>query len=137
MHFAFRDLAEEYFERLLELVPEDSVAHLGLAEAAFVRGDFSVAVLHFENGESLPMKEPRLVINFAKSYVETNQPLKASQLLETFPSTVGAGIYFEAGLILTSLNRYSSAALASDDCDPVSRRNCPARPAGDPVSRRY
>jgi tetratricopeptide (TPR) repeat protein len=104
------DEAKEYFERLLKLTSGDAVAHLGLAEIAFAKGAFADAIPHFQNGGDLLLKDPRLVVNFAKSYVETKQPSKATGVLDTIPQTADPDLHFEAGLMLASLESYSSAA---------------------------
>ena len=102
--------AKKYFERLLKLTPDDPVAHLGLGRIAFAKGDFAAAIPHFEGGGDLLSKEPSLVVSLAKSHVETKQPSKATGLLETLPQAADPDLHFQAGLMLASLEKYSSAA---------------------------
>ena len=104
------DEAKEYFERLLKVTPGDPVAHLGLAEIAFAKGDFTTAISHFESGGDLVSKDPRLVVNLARSYVQTKQPSKAAGTLETLAASADPDLHFEAGLMLASLEKYSAAA---------------------------
>ena len=104
------DEAQKRFERLLEMVPGDPVAHLGLAEIAFAKDAFAAAVPHFESGRALLPKDPRLVVHLAKSYVETGQPSKAVQTLQSLPSTAAADVHWEAGRMLAALDSYSAAA---------------------------
>ena len=103
-------LAKGHFERLLKLTPSDPVAHLALAEIAFAEGDHANAISHFESGGDLLSKDPRLVVNLARSYVQTKQPSKAAGTLETLAASAEPDVHFEAGLMLASLEKYPAAA---------------------------
>ena len=104
------DAAKPYFERLLAVSAGDPFAHLGLAEIAFSNGDFARAVSHFERGEDLVEQDPRLLVNFSKALLETQQPAKAAAALGQLPATALPDLHFQAGLILAGTEQYAEAA---------------------------
>lgn len=99
-----------HFEELLQHVPDDAVAHLALADAAYAAKDYSGAVAHFEKSRALHAGNARAIVHFARSYRETKQPEKALRLLEQMPAEADAATRFETGLLLAELERYAPAA---------------------------
>ena len=104
------DSAKPYFDRLLGVPGEDAFAHLGLAEIAFARGEYSVAAPHFEESHGLLARDPRLLVNFATALLEIGRPSQAFLALERLPATAPPQLHFKAGLALAGLERYVLAA---------------------------
>lgn len=115
--------AEPYFRQLLAIPSERAFAHLGLAEVAFSRGEYSAAVPHFEESHGLLTQDSRLLVNFAVALLETERPGQAVMALERLPRTAAPALHFKAGLMLAGLEQYPSAARAFEraegtDIDP-------------------
>jgi len=101
--------ARVHFEEALRLAPKDVTCHWGLAEIAFAAGEFERAAAHYEQSGDLALRDPRVTIRFANSYVETKEAAKATALVEKIPET-DANINFQAGLILARLEKFDAAA---------------------------
>ena len=80
------EAAKPYFERLLAAPGEDSFAHLGLAEIAYSKGEFAKAIPHFEESHGLLVRDPGLLLNFARALLQTGRPSKAVLALEKVPA---------------------------------------------------
>ena len=104
------DAAKPYFEQLLAVSSERAFAHLGLAEIAFARREYSAAVPHFEESHGLLAQDPRLLVNFATALLETERSRQAVMALDRLPTAAAPHLHFKAGLMLASLEKFSSAA---------------------------
>lgn len=104
------DAAAPYLERLLAVSSGDSFAHAGLAEVAFARGEFAVAVRHFEESHGMLARDPRLLVKFATALLETQRPAHALLALERLPASAGPDLHLRAGLMLAGLEKYALAA---------------------------
>ncbi len=102
--------ARLHFEEALKLAPQDATCHWGLAEIAFAARDFERAVTHYEQSGDLALKDPRVAISFASSYVEEKQADKSAAVLENISSDADANIQFQAALILARLEKFEAAA---------------------------
>ena len=104
------DAARTYFERLLQVASGDPLAHLGLAQIAFAKGEFSGAIPHFERSHGLLERDPRLLVDFATALVETGRPQMAVLALEKVPESADPNLHFQSGLLLARLERFPTAA---------------------------
>jgi tetratricopeptide (TPR) repeat protein len=102
--------AKAHLIRALEIGPDDPVAHLALGEIHWQGREFAEAVKHYDKSGDLPFRDPRVVLNYAASLLESNHAEKAVGLLEKFPPTADAVSRFEAGIILARLQKYDGAA---------------------------
>jgi Flp pilus assembly protein TadD len=102
--------AKAHFILALEVGPDDPVAHLALGEIHWQEKRFAEAVKHYDKSGDLPFRDPRVVLNYATSLLESNQTEKAVGLLEKLPSEADAVSRFDAGVILARLEKYDSAA---------------------------
>src|SRR5262252_3066452 len=102
--------AKAHFTRALEVGPDDPVAHLALGEIHWQEKQFAEAVKHYDKSGELPYRDPRVVLNYATSLLESNQTEKAVGLLEKLPPETDALSRFEAGVILARLEKYEGAA---------------------------
>src|SRR5207248_7623360 len=71
---------------------------------------FAEAVQYFERSGLLYRQDPRLLLEYAKANIELNQAAKAADALTALPDDADASVHFEAGTLLASVKRYSSAA---------------------------
>ena len=104
------DAAKPYFGRLLAVPSERAFAHLGLAEIAFARKEYSTAVPHFEESHGLLAQDPRLLVNFATALLEIDRPRQAVMALERLPAVAPPQLHLKAGLMLAGLENYPAAA---------------------------
>ena len=104
------EAAKPYFERLLDATGGAPMAHLGLAEIAFARGDHATAVRHFQQSHGMLSDDPRLFLHFATALAGIGRPSQAAMALSRMPSSVGPDLHFEAGLVLAGIGRYEAAA---------------------------
>ena len=102
--------AKSHFIRALEVGPDDPVAHLALGEIHWQGKQFAEAVKHYDKSGDLPFRDPRVVLNYATSLLESNQTERAVGLLEKLPPETDAVNRFEAGIILARLEKYDGAA---------------------------
>src|SRR5262245_40638119 len=102
--------AKAHFIRALEVGPDDPVAHLALGEIHRQARQFAEAVKHYDKSGDLPFRDPRVVLNYATSLLESSQAEKAVSLLEKLPTEADAVSRFEAGIILARLEKYAAAA---------------------------
>jgi tetratricopeptide (TPR) repeat protein len=102
--------AKAHLAQALQIEPNDPVVHLALGEIQFQGKQFREAVNHYDRSRELPFKDPRMVLNYATSCLESNQPEKAIGLLEKLPTEADAVSRFEAGMIFARLGKYESAA---------------------------
>jgi tetratricopeptide (TPR) repeat protein len=101
--------AGTHFKELLKYAPDDPVAHLALADIAYVAKDYSAAVEHFERSRPLHEADPRARVKFARSYREAGQAERALALLEEFPAEADAATRFDAGLLLAESGHFADA----------------------------
>jgi tetratricopeptide (TPR) repeat protein len=102
--------ARPHFEAALKLAPRDVTCHWGLAEIAFAARDFQNAAVHYEQSGDLALKDPRVTIRFAASYIEIKQAGKAAVLLEKIPLDQDANVQFQVGILLAKMEQYGAAA---------------------------
>jgi Flp pilus assembly protein TadD len=102
--------AKAHFIRALEVGPDDPVAHLALGEIYWQEKRFAEAAPHYDKSGELPYRDPRVVLNYVTSLLESNQAEKAVGALEKLPPEADATIRFEAGVILARLEKYDGAA---------------------------
>jgi Flp pilus assembly protein TadD len=102
--------AKSHFIRALEVGPDDPVAHMALGEIHWQGKQFAEAVKHYDKSGDLPFRDPRVVLNYATSLLESNQTERAVGLLEKLPPETDAVNRFEAGIILARLEKYDGAA---------------------------
>jgi tetratricopeptide (TPR) repeat protein len=102
--------ARAHFIRALEVGPDDPVAHLALGEIHWRGKQFAEAVKHYDKSGDLIFRDPRMVLNYAASLLESNQTEKAIGLLEKLPPEADAVIRFDTGVILARLEKYDDAA---------------------------
>jgi Flp pilus assembly protein TadD len=101
--------AKAHFNQVLQSDPKDAAVHLALAEIHFSGKQFKKAAVHYDQSGELAFRESSLVLNFATSCLQSNQPEKAAAVLRQLPSRVDAASHFEAGLILARLSKYDEA----------------------------
>jgi tetratricopeptide (TPR) repeat protein len=102
--------AKAHLTQALQIEPNDPVVHLALGEIHFQGKQFREAADHYDRSRDLPFNDPRMVLNYATSCLESNQPERASGLLEKLPAEADAVSRFEAGMIFARLGKYESAA---------------------------
>jgi Flp pilus assembly protein TadD len=102
--------ARAHFIQALEVGPDDPVAHLALGEIHWQGRRFTEAVKHYDKSGDLLLRDPRMVLNYATSLIESNDAEKAAGLLEKLPPETDAVIRFEAGVMLARLEMYDGAA---------------------------
>lgn len=102
--------AETHFNRVLQLSPQDPLAHLYLGEIAFSRQQFGRALRLYQGGGGLEAKDPLITLHFAQTLLNQNQFPKAEALLNSIPPAAPAPIHFDAGMLLSKLEKYAAAA---------------------------
>ncbi|MGH9160946.1 MAG: tetratricopeptide repeat protein [Vicinamibacteraceae bacterium] len=103
------DEAVAHFRELLKAVPDDRVAHLVLAEAAFDADDFQAAVEHYEQSHVFERGDPALVLKLARSYQRAGRPEEAVSALARVP-TGDPSIDQEAARLLVEMEAFAAAA---------------------------
>lgn len=103
------DEAAAHFRELLKAVPDDPVAHLVLAEAAFERDDFRGAVEHYEKSRIFDRGDPTLILKLARSHQRVGRLEQAMKVLAKLP-TGDPAIDQEAGELLVEMEEFSAAA---------------------------
>lgn len=106
--------ARVHFEQVLKYAPGDTLAHLSLGEIHYARREFGPAVEEYLRSEGLFLRDPRVVLNFARSCFESNQSQKAAGALELLGSEADGRSHFEAGLMLAQMEKYAAAARQFD-----------------------
>ena len=104
------DAAQTHFAKLLAASPGDPVAHAGLGEIAFARGDFANAVRCFEQAGPMIRKDSHVLLDYARARIALKQPDKAVALLGGLSDDADTQLHFEAGILLASLKSYKPAA---------------------------
>jgi tetratricopeptide (TPR) repeat protein len=102
--------AKAHFTQVLQSGSDDPVVHLALGEIHFQGKQFAEAVKHYDRSRELAFKDPRTVLNYASSCLESNQPERAIGVLEKLPPAADAMSHFDAGIIFVRLEKYESAA---------------------------
>ncbi|MBZ5513455.1 MAG: tetratricopeptide repeat protein [Acidobacteriia bacterium] len=102
--------ARGHFQQVLTYAPDDAVAHLSLGEIHYMQREFGPAVDEYLKSEGLFLRDPRLVLNFARSCFESNQPQKAAGALEILGPEADGQAHFQAGLMLAQMEKYAAAA---------------------------
>ena len=102
--------AKAHFNQVLQFDPKDATVHLALAQIHFSSKQFKQATTHYDQSGELVFRESGLVLNFATSCLQSNQPEKAAVVLRQLPSRAEAASHFEAGLMLARLAKYDEAA---------------------------
>ncbi len=102
--------AQGHFDQVLKYAPQDSVAHLSLAEIHYANKEFKLAADHYLKCDGLFQRNPYSVMRFARSCFESNQAQKAAGALEQLEAGTDGRLHFQAGLMLAQLARYSAAA---------------------------
>jgi tetratricopeptide (TPR) repeat protein len=82
MALGHRVEAKRNFERFLKLNPTDPVAHLYMGEISFADLHYSEALSHYRQSQGLYLKDPPVVLHFARSAVECKQYTAAIQTAE-------------------------------------------------------
>ena len=103
------DEARAHFNLALQYGPSDPVAHLALGEIHFQKKEFSEAVKHYDQSGDLPFRNPRMALSYAMGCLESNQPDKATAVLEKLSPEADAVIRFEAGLMYARMAKYERA----------------------------
>jgi tetratricopeptide (TPR) repeat protein len=101
--------ARRTFDRLLKLAPADPVGHLYMGEISFAESRYAEALSHYRQSGDLHLKDPPVVMHFARSAIESKQYAAAEQALEHLPAGA-AQLHFEAGLLLAGAQRFETAA---------------------------
>ncbi|HEU0005922.1 MAG TPA: tetratricopeptide repeat protein, partial [Terriglobia bacterium] len=104
------DEAKAHFVQVLQFDPKDPAVHLALGEIHFSSKQFKKAALHYDQSGDLAFRDAGLVLNFAGSCLQSQQPEKAVVVLRRLPSSADAPAHFEAGLMLARLAKYEDAA---------------------------
>ena len=102
--------ARLHFEAAQKLLPQDPTCHWGLAEIAFAARDFRSAADHYEQSGDMVWRDLQVAIKFATCWIEIKQPARAMALLEKIPLDANAKIQFQAGVMLTGLEKFDAAA---------------------------
>src|SRR5262245_11197256 len=104
------DDASTHLAQALQIEPNDPVVHLALGEIKFQRKEFQEAADHYDRSRDLPFKDPRMLLRYAASCLESKRPEKAIELLEKLPVESDAVSRFDAGMIFVRLGKYENAA---------------------------
>lgn len=102
--------ARSHFEKALKLAPRDPALHFGLAQLEFQENHFAAALQHFDYSNGLYLRDPRALLSYAASAIQTSQPGAAAQALRNFPPEAGPSLHLEAGAALAKLEFYGDAA---------------------------
>lgn len=102
--------AKAHFTEVLQFDPKDPAVHLALGVIHFSGQQFKKAALHYDQSGDLAFRDSGILLNFARSCLQSNQAEKAAAVLKQLPSGADAAAHFEAGLILASLAKYDDAA---------------------------
>ena len=112
------EAAALHLGQALKLAPADPVCHWGLAEIAFREHQFQSAVDHYEHSGQMALKDPRVMVRFATSYMEIRQHAKAQALVESIPWNADPNSQFQSGLILAKLSKYDDARRRFELAEP-------------------
>jgi tetratricopeptide (TPR) repeat protein len=102
--------AKAHFTQVLQFDPKDPAVHLALGEIHFSSQQFKKAAFHYDQSGDLAFRDSSLLLNFAGSCLQSNQPGKAAAVLRRLPYRADAPAHFEAGLMLARLAKYEDAA---------------------------
>ena len=102
--------AKKHFEALLEIVPEEPVAHLGLGEIQCSERLYMECLDHFERSNGAFLMDPRTILTYADAAIQRKQPAKAEAALSQMPKTAEPEQHLQAGLMLARMEKYELAA---------------------------
>lgn len=102
--------AKVRFEQVLKLVPNDPISHLYMGEICFGEHRYGPAVTHYEQSGGQQLKDPQVILHYAKSLIESNKAAAAQQVIEQLPSDSGAQLRFDAGVLLAGAKKWDAAA---------------------------
>jgi tetratricopeptide (TPR) repeat protein len=102
--------ARSHFEQVLKRAAQDPVAHLSLGEIHYAKREFGPAVDEYLKSAGLFERDPRMVLRFTRSCFQSNQGERAAEALEHLSPGADGQTHFQAGLMLTQLEKYPSAA---------------------------
>jgi tetratricopeptide (TPR) repeat protein len=116
--------ARAHLEQVLKTTPKDPMAHFWLAEIDFSEKLYTQAVANYDLSGEAYLKEPSATLRFAQSAMATKQTAAAASALEKMAPGADARTHFEAGLLLTNIDKYAAAArqfqLAPEFPDPYT-----------------
>jgi tetratricopeptide (TPR) repeat protein len=104
----FQD-AQRHLVEVLELAPDDEVAHLHLGEIDFDRKNVAGALAHYEKAGVRVAQNPTWTLHYASCLLDQHQKDKAVAVLDALPPA-DADSRFEAGMILGRSGAHAEAA---------------------------
>jgi superkiller protein 3 len=102
--------ARAHFTTALASAPQDPAIHFGLGQLEYRARNYDRAVAHFESSGNLYLQNPVMLLQYAGSCLETNQPAKVAEALLSLPSGIPPPMHFAAGSLLAKAERYPEAA---------------------------
>jgi tetratricopeptide (TPR) repeat protein len=109
--YTLRDIAEsrQHFEAVLELAPDDEIAHVHLAEIAFGRKECSAALTHYEKAGARVLTRRSWILDHASCLIDLNRQADAVARLDDLPKDDAVG-RFDAAVLLARSSVYADAA---------------------------
>jgi tetratricopeptide (TPR) repeat protein len=100
--------AQHHFQAVLELAPDDEIAHVHLGEIQFERTQYRAALAHYEKSSARVAQNPRWMLHHATCLLEQGRRPDAIGLLDRLPA--GDGARFDAGVMLGRYGAHAEAA---------------------------
>jgi tetratricopeptide (TPR) repeat protein len=104
-----RTEAARRFERVLQRVPDDPIAHIHLGEIFFEQQDTRTALVHYQKGLARVAQNPSWQLHYAACLLASGDQRTALAILDALPSA-DAAILFEAGVTLGRAGAHADAA---------------------------
>jgi tetratricopeptide (TPR) repeat protein len=101
--------AQHHFQAVLELAPDDEIAHVHLGEIEFERKQYRAALAHYEKSAARVAQNPRWILHHATCLLDQNLKPDAIALLDRLPAGDGAA-RFDAAVVLGRYGAHPEAA---------------------------
>jgi tetratricopeptide (TPR) repeat protein len=102
--------AKTHFEQVLQLDPQDTLAHLALADIALAARHYKAAAEHFGRSGDLYLQDAGEIVKYARACTESKEFPKAATILERLPASAGGNEHYAAGLLLAQMENFRGAA---------------------------
>ncbi len=104
--------AAPYLERLSATQGGAQLANAGLAQIALRESRFGDAARHFALAGDVVIRDPALLVKYARALAGSGHPDKALSALKRLPAAASPDLHYEAGLQLATLEAFGAAAVA-------------------------